>query len=380
MERGNWKSAFYYLNIDLEITTGIGNSFQIAECYNNMGLLFSKRGMFERAIEFYRTGLEAFKESEDLEKKVIIFNNIGDLLIKTGHWEEANNNLKNSLSISSNLKVSQYAKLNLYLTIGNLLTLERKYKKAKICFNQSRDIIRKIEPNPRKIDYFNKIGKLYLNCYNTNENEEYLEYALINLEAALKINEKYNIPLSKGISLRYVGIAQLKSKEIDKAINSLNNSITIFSEIASHYEELISTIELAKLFFNIEKNEKAITIVKSCLFDSIQFDYKILQIRSYILLGDFSRIFSYYLNALEISTFDPIIYKRTCYLILGRLKEEDNAEIKIKLLISIKNINQDKYFGKFLSLLIAKLKGEDIAISDDELPTSLREELQVFTN
>jgi tetratricopeptide (TPR) repeat protein len=117
IEQGDWEAALDHLNKDLDITSSLGDPLDIAQCNNNIGLLFSKKDIFEKAIEYYRASLGTFKDNKDPDALVRVTNNLGDVLIKAGYLEEAENNLKYALKISSDSAVSQYTKSNLYLIL-----------------------------------------------------------------------------------------------------------------------------------------------------------------------------------------------------------------------------------------------------------------------
>ena len=224
------------------------------------------------------------------------------------------------------------------------------------------------------------MGKLYLSWHNENNDEECLSIAIIYFVEALKLNETYDIKLSKGKSLRYIGIAKSKCNKIKESTDSLKESIKILEELGSHYEATCSAIELAKLFFENGNIFKARILMKSCLCDAKQYDFKILQIKAYIFLGDIYQKIDCYINGLKVSMFEPRIYKRTCYLILNRIEKEENINRKIKFLQIIKDINQDRYFECFLNVLITELIGEKPVSSIDILPDALKKELEIFTS
>ena len=373
MERGERIPALNFLNKDLEISTKINNPICIAESKNNLGLLFSSMGEFERSNEYYQSSLNFFEKFGDTESIAIILNNLGDLQIREGKWEESKINLEKALNLSS----KPIAKISALLTLGELFKVKKEYERSKLFFEDAFRIIEKCDFKQKKIEYFNKLGELYLSWYNYEKEEQYLKLARVQIEEALKLSREYNMPENEAISYRNIGLVQYREIEIDNAIKSLNNSIEIFNQLDSNYESVCSAIELAKIFYEIGNNQESEKIAKSVLFDSIHKDFKILQIKGHILLGDITQKTNYYFDAILISKFNSEIYKRTCYLILERIRKTD-PELKIKLLEKIKDINQDKIFDQFLNILISKLNGKKSEITN-ELPDSLNEQLHVFT-
>lgn len=371
MEVGDWNIAMSYIKRDFELSMKIDSTLGKAESQGNMGLLCSKMGLFNDAFNHYQRALILFEELGDLEKKVRTLNNLGDLQIKAGNWEEAKRNLEEALETASN----PITKISILLDIGNLLKIEKEYKKAHSSYNKAAEIIEKIGAKPRKIDFLNKLGELYYSCYRNNEDNKWLKLAIRQFEEAFKLSKEYNIIISKAYSLKNIAMVQAIN-DIENAIITLKESIEIFDRIGSNYDSACSVIQLARLLFENGNNQEAMFMAEKGLLNSMRRDFKILQIESSILLGDITQKEEYYIDAQKIALFNPKIYKRTCYMIIRHTKKLDN-KIKIELFKDMKNINQDKDFDEFLNTLILMLKGNKYNIGEN-LPTSLREELLIF--
>ena len=104
--------------------------------------------------------------------------------------------------------------------------------------------------------------------------------------------------------------------------------------------------------------------------------------KTYLLLGDIAMIamsrenqYGYYLDCLKQAEFNPKIYVKTCFFLIFRMKKMEK-QILLKFIESLKEINKDKSFNKFLDALNARIAGTEYDTAG--LPSSLVQELESF--
>ena len=122
----------------------------------------------------------------------------------------------------------------------------------------------------------------------------------------------------------------------------------------------------------LEAEEKT----KVCAFDAIRRNFKELEVRSYMLLGDIvweqdNSQYGYYLTALKTAIFNPKIYTRTIFLLIGRMKRMEK-DTTIEFIEALKEVNIEVHFGVFLNALASKFQGKDYSI--EGLPVELKDE------
>jgi tetratricopeptide (TPR) repeat protein len=65
------------------------NHPELAETYNNLGLLFQAKGDFERAVEFYMKCLEIYKLHDIHPSHALVYQNLGELFLLNGDFDKS---------------------------------------------------------------------------------------------------------------------------------------------------------------------------------------------------------------------------------------------------------------------------------------------------
>jgi hypothetical protein len=186
------------------------------------------------------------------------------------------------------------------------------------------------------------------------------------------------MPFKEAIAIRGLGEVEYSKQNIKKCEQLFLEAIAIFQKLGASFELQKTSLEYAKM---LSQNSPIIAefIAKSIIFDSGAKYYKEVIIDSYLLLGDISvkrrKEYLYYLEGLKVSEFNPKIYVRICYRLIFRMQKMKKKTL-IKFIHSLKEQNQDYYFGSFLEILNLKIQGKEY--STDGLPKSLSYELEKF--
>ena len=378
---GEIRKGIEYFEQALAIAREIGDRGVEGVWLESLGEADMVLGDWDKSLQLYNDALKIFETIESLIRQGEALSNIGELQIKSGEWEDARKNLEKSLEMYK--RTTPVGAIDVLVNLGELDSVEDRYKEAFSNFQKALTIASELELNPKKIKILNNFGRAYLMDFESNESQESLDQAKNCCKSALKLAKDLQKPLDQGISLRNLGIVYSKYRKINESKNYFMQSLEKFQNLGARYELARTYLELAKTLAEnnelLEAEEKA----KVCAFDAIRMNFKELEVRSYMLLGDVvgkqdNSPYGYYLSALKTAIFNPKIYTRTIFLLIDRMKRMEK-DTTIEFIEALKEVNIEVHFGVFLSALASKIQGKDYSIEDVEgLPLELEEEFNNF--
>ncbi len=234
----------------------------LAKAYGSIGVVFSEKSNYSKALEYYRKSIQVYRETNKLENVGILLNNIGIVYLSQAQEDKALKNFKQCLKIQQKLKNPS---IGITLTnIGNIYNHKNNHEKALIYYSKARHIFKKY-PNPRGLgELYNNLGLLASKQNNFVEANFYLLKAKKEFE---NIDDKFGI----SDTYRYLGEIDFKSKNWEKSIQYYTKSLELSRELG--ILDQIKNVEY-KIFqiFEIQKNDsKALEHYKrySSIKDSI---------------------------------------------------------------------------------------------------------------
>ncbi len=376
---GEIRKAIEYYEQALAIAREIEDRQGEGELLSNLGEANMVFGDWDKALQLFNDALKIFETTESLTGQGGVLSNIGELQIKSGEWEDARKNLEKSLELYN--RTTPVGAIDVLMNLGELDSVEDKYEEAFSKFQKALTIASELELSPKKVKIFNNFGRAYLMEFESNKTQESLRRAKNYCESARKLAKKLLKPLDQGISLRTLGIVYFKYNKINKSKKDFTQSQGIFKTLGARYELARTYLEWAKTL--VENNEllEAEEKTKVCAFDAIRRNFKELEVRSYVLLGDIvwkqdNSQYGYYLTALKTAIFNPKIYTRTIFLLIDRMKRMEKITT-IEFIDALKEVNIEVHFGTFLTALASKIQGKDYSV--EGLPVELEEEFDNFT-
>jgi tetratricopeptide (TPR) repeat protein len=376
---GEIRKAIEYYDLALAIARKIEDSEGEGIWLLSLGEANMVFGDWDKSLQLFNDALKIFETIESLTKQGKVLSTIGELQIKLGEWEDARKNLEKSLELYN--RTTPVGAIDVLVNLGELDSLEDSYEEASSKFQKAFEISSELELSPKKVNIFNKIGRDYLMEFEFNKSQESLAQAKNYCESALKLAKDLQRPLDQGISLRNLGIVYSKYGQINDSKNYFIQSLEIFQTLGARYELATTYLELAKTLAENNKLLEAEEKTKVCAFDAIRRNFKELEVRSYMLLGDIvweqdNSQYGYYLTALKTAIFNPKIYTRTIFLLIDRMKRMEK-DTTIKFIAALKEVNIEVHFGVFLTALASKIQGKDYTI--EGLLVELQEEFDNFT-
>ncbi|MEQ9166538.1 MAG: helix-turn-helix transcriptional regulator, partial [Fulvivirga sp.] len=93
-----YDSAIEYIRQAYDLDLALGDSSSLSSDLNSLGFLLGSKGDFEKAIYYYETSLEYLKPGE-LNKRAFRFNNLGMMKIELALYDEARQDIEQSLKL-----------------------------------------------------------------------------------------------------------------------------------------------------------------------------------------------------------------------------------------------------------------------------------------
>jgi CHAT domain-containing protein len=222
-ELGEFDRALNFYDRALRERQNNGDRLGAIRTLNNLGQIYRQTKESNEAIAYYQQALREANALGDMTSRVYILNNLGETYLETNRQVEALDSLQEALNISRN-----------NLTVARVQTL-------------------------------NHLGKYY------RQRTEY-DKAIENYQEALGWSQKFDSRAYEGKALVGMGETYLKSKQIDRAIASLESGIEIFESLRPglQNEQKISLFEtqdyayqlLQKALIEVGKYQSALVVAE----------------------------------------------------------------------------------------------------------------------
>jgi AraC-like DNA-binding protein len=258
---GDKSNALKYCRDALERNKN--NKRNLAETYQQMGLIYSDIGDFEKSLKNYSTALELFKELNEWATVAYVYSSIAGIF---GSYSDvykcADYNLK-ALEIFRKLK--DYRGMGYVLNSLGIVQHESKnYKLALKYFQESLAKKKQTEDKQGMIFTLNNISTIYLN-------NNRLDSAYRNINLALKYSGELKDKLSFMNSYELLGEYYMKIRKYPEAFAAIDNSMKYAREI--NYRPMIEIIygRLSDLYNETGDKQNAFYYLrqKNTLRDSI---------------------------------------------------------------------------------------------------------------
>lgn len=125
--QGNLKKALEYWKSAADIYKEVNNLYAVAMLSNNIGIIYSEFDDFHNSLKYYIQGLEIFKQDSALEEIAMCYTNIGELYNNNGSYVRALEYLKKSLAIKKEIEDLPGLAI-CYREIGELYFAEKNYR------------------------------------------------------------------------------------------------------------------------------------------------------------------------------------------------------------------------------------------------------------
>jgi len=216
----------------------------------NLGRVYSSWGNYDKALYYFNQAREIAEESNNEELLILIHNDLGDLSLKKGDFNDAITHQKTAFDISSQITypigVARSLKRigDVHERWGNDSIAIRYYQKSLIVYT-------KLDEQKEMADLFADLGRVYNAMNNDVE-------AIGCFNKAMKINDKVGNPSNKASCLHELGIIYLKKNNNNEALKHLTESQLIYSSLNKNTELSGNYIAIGQVYENEKVYSKAI--------------------------------------------------------------------------------------------------------------------------
>ena len=224
-DQGKYETSIQHFLFAIEIgLKKLGeNHVWVASSYNNLGSVYSKKGNYDKALEYYIKSLDIVSEKSSLAP--VSYNNIGTIYLDKGDYDRALEYLQKALSIRRQALEEENTEIaRFYNNIGLVYKGKGDYDQALEFFQKSLSINLRLfgEENIFVADDFNNIGTVYSHKADYDQAIKYYEKSL---SANLKIlGENHQDVAGNYIN---IGIIYWRKGDYEKALEIHHKSLAI---------------------------------------------------------------------------------------------------------------------------------------------------------
>ena len=260
---GQYDTALHYFQKSLEIRHDLldNKNQYIAESYNNIGIIYNKKGDYNNALYYFEKAGE-IEETQSINTNTATisqsYNNIGIILDKKEDYVKALKSFQKALAI----KIKSFGEKNRtvsnsYIDIGMIFSKKGDFNEALIAFYKALEIRKESlkENDPSIAESYRNIGKTYNQLGNHDTALSFFEKALAIEQESLGNNS----PVVAG-SYSDIGKIYTKKKDFNSAINAFRKSLKINIQSLGEKNPVVadSYTSLGNVYSEIENYKKAL--------------------------------------------------------------------------------------------------------------------------
>lgn len=228
--KGEYDSAFYYLEKSISIATAQKDKNQLKFVLNDAGLNRLNLSKYDEALFFFNASLKVRDELNDFPSKSLAYNNIGLVYYNLANFAEAIDFFEKGLSVAEEFEDISTQSMNL-ANIGLSYYLLKDYDKALYYFDQTIVKCEEDCPIDVRIQAIGGMGLIHLDQKNYEEAYE-------ELESVIKLSLDNDVFRFLPSNYHYLALIDFNRKEYDKSLSHL--------EISNNYASRLQDVEWRK--------------------------------------------------------------------------------------------------------------------------------------
>jgi tetratricopeptide (TPR) repeat protein len=222
---GDWKRVRSYYSKSLRIAQEIGDRKQSGTIHMNLGIIASIQGDFDRALELYEKSRKIYEEIEDIGGVGKVWLNTGWSHGERKRWPEARHAYNESLQIARKTRnINEEAKCN--TNLAEVMLEERDLKGCKRNCVEALEIFSKINYQVGMADVYKTLGQV-------STIERKWPEATAYFDKSISITRTVKHGLGEGKALMELARMRKEQGEFETANQDLDQAITRFEKIES---------------------------------------------------------------------------------------------------------------------------------------------------
>nr|MBN2278548.1 sigma 54-interacting transcriptional regulator [candidate division Zixibacteria bacterium] len=196
---------------------------------NRLAAVQFRKGEFEAALKCLLEAVEHAKKEGDNKKLAYIFGNIGRVYTLLGKLNQAEENIRFNINLSSELG-DEVELARAYLSLGYVKIQKGRYDEAETALNESREYASRRHLNKEIVIYQTYLGELRLRTGRLDEAEEALN------EAVAGGNRIAPGSLLAARPMRHLAELYVRQNNIRKAFKTANRALVMMKKIEDQVE------------------------------------------------------------------------------------------------------------------------------------------------
>ncbi len=238
LSKGEFDQAKKNLKISESIFVKISDNYNLANVYNQYGILFANQGKFPDAIDYFFKSLKNFEETNKKSTKVNIANvyqNIANIYSATENYDKSITNYNKAIELFETIKNQETSTAMNIASKGMVFQKQKKYNEALLALKKAEKIMIPLHSNAPLSFVQSWLGSVYLSLKNYDKS---LEYSNISLGSITQMGDQ----VLTAATIQNIGYAHLK-----KGINTNNNN-----EIKTGFDNISKSLAMNKATGNLE--------------------------------------------------------------------------------------------------------------------------------
>jgi CHAT domain-containing protein/Tfp pilus assembly protein PilF len=247
---GEKQKALEYYSQSLPLSQALGDRLLEALILNNMGKVYSDLGEKQQALEYYNRSLSLTRAAGDRSAEITILNNIGSVYSSLGEQLKALENYNQSLSLNQKLgDRSQEAVI--FGNIGTVYSDLGEKQQALEYYNRSLSLSRAVGDRIGEALTLTSIGSVYSEL---GETQKALEY----YSQSLPLSRVAGDRAGEAITLHNLGAVYSELGEQQKALDYYNQSLLLRRALGNRRGEANTLNSIGTLYSDLKDRNQAL--------------------------------------------------------------------------------------------------------------------------
>jgi two-component system, NarL family, sensor kinase len=246
--------SFTYYQQALALGKKMNNKRCIAMSLGSVGIAYIEMNKFDSAIHIFQQSVPFYRELKDTSKEASVLANIGNVYL---HKKDNAAAIEYYLQSARLLETASDQKwlATLYSNISALLNDQKEYTRAVEFGNKAVAIARKLGNRISEVNALINLSSSYSQLGDVDK-----EYAL--LQEALPIAKGNGDDMPVGTIYNSLGDYHRKIEKYPVALTNYLEGYRYMQKLGNKYYLIPSTIRLARTYFKMNENEKALQYIK----------------------------------------------------------------------------------------------------------------------
>lgn len=233
-----------------DIASSLSDFENLGIAYNDLAIIYDKRGEYDSALKYYRIGIQNFSKVNNNLQIARATVNIGIVLLNQENYEESYLVSQDALKMLSDLQADA-EKAASYVTIGLVLSEQNSLDGSLQYFQKAKDFFKKAKNPSGVASVFTNVGDVYL------KKEEY-QNALHYYRESLRIKDSLGL-LNTGAVLEDFAEVYTSLSVLDSAEEYCMKALIVQQSNKDKEGLLVSSNQLSKIYLKENNLFKTLT-------------------------------------------------------------------------------------------------------------------------